>query len=224
VAIPLIQHIRKLPHGRATLKHLLRERSREGTTRADLEQELGRLIQRGDLIETRSGHYTATGVSREFAVGRLNVHRDGYGFVIPDVPVPGLKGAATVLPNTGAGSVLGIFTVATTGGVLFHRLSSRQRTAVLVFAIGHTMAGVVEVDLHAVRGVLLGVAKANGLSESQFTACMSDAAALKALNVRVKAAIDMGVDSTPTFFVNGKKFEGEMSLQQLDAAVAAATR
>ena len=75
-----------------------------------------------------------------------------------------------------------------------------------------------------VRGVLLGVAKANGLSESQFTACMSDAAALKALNVRVKAAIDMGVDSTPTFFVNGKKFEGEMSLQQLDAAVAAATR
>ena len=24
--------------------------------------------------------------------GRLNVHRDGYGFVIPDEPVPGLKG------------------------------------------------------------------------------------------------------------------------------------
>ena len=24
--------------------------------------------------------------------GRLNVHRDGYGFVIPDEPVPGVKG------------------------------------------------------------------------------------------------------------------------------------
>ena len=107
MAIPLIQHIRKLPHGRATLKHLLRERSREGTTRADLEQELARLIQRGDLIETRSGHYTATGVSREFAVGRLNVHRDGYGFVIPDVPVPGLKGDVYIPKDSAARAMHG---------------------------------------------------------------------------------------------------------------------
>jgi len=92
VAQPLIEHIRKLPHGRATLKQLLRERSRQGVTREHLESELERLVQRGDLVETRSGHYTATGVSREFAVGRLNVHRDGYGFVIPSAPVPGLRG------------------------------------------------------------------------------------------------------------------------------------
>ena len=107
MAIPLIQHIRKLPHGRATLKHLLRERSREGTTRADLEQELARLIERGDLIETRSGHYTATGVSREFAVGRLNVHRDGYGFVIPDAPVPGLKGDVYIPKDSAARAMHG---------------------------------------------------------------------------------------------------------------------
>jgi ribonuclease R len=92
VALSLIEHIRKLPHGRANLKHLLRERSRTGTTREQLETELARLAERGDIVETRSGHYTATGVSREFAVGRLNVHRDGYGFVIPEVPVPGLRG------------------------------------------------------------------------------------------------------------------------------------
>jgi ribonuclease R len=92
VALSLIEHIRKLPHGRTNLKQLLRERSRTGTTREQLETELARLAQRGDIIETRSGHYTATGVSREFAVGRLNVHRDGYGFVIPEVPVPGLRG------------------------------------------------------------------------------------------------------------------------------------
>jgi len=92
VAQPLIEHIRKLPHGRTTLKQLLREQARHGVTRPQLETELTRLVERGDLIETRSGNYTATGVSREFAVGRLNVHRDGYGFVIPDVPVPGLRG------------------------------------------------------------------------------------------------------------------------------------
>jgi len=107
VALPLIEHIRKLPHGRATLKQLLRERSRQGTTREQLETELARLAQRGDIIETRSGHYTATGVSREFAVGRLNVHRDGYGFVIPDVPVPGLRGDVYIPKESAARAMHG---------------------------------------------------------------------------------------------------------------------
>ena len=31
-------------------------------------------------------------MSREYAVGRLNMHRDGYGFLIADHPVEGLKG------------------------------------------------------------------------------------------------------------------------------------
>ncbi len=92
MALSLLEHIRKLPHGRATLKQLLRERSRHGTTREHLESELKRLVQRGEIIETRAGHYTATGISREYAVGRLNVHRDGYAFLIPDVSVPGLRG------------------------------------------------------------------------------------------------------------------------------------
>src|SRR4051794_26219991 len=54
--------------------------------------------------------------------------------------------------------------------------------------------------------VFMGVAKGVGLTEPQFNACLKDEAGLKALNARVKAAIDVGVDSTPTFFVNGKKF------------------
>ena len=60
MALSLIEHIRKLPHGRANLKQLLRERSRHGITREQLETELDRLAERGDIIETRSGHYTAT--------------------------------------------------------------------------------------------------------------------------------------------------------------------
>ena len=107
MAQPLIEHIRKLPRGRATLKHLLRERSRDGTTRQQLESELARLAERGDIVETRSGHYTATGVSSEFAVGRLNVHRDGYGFVIPDVPVPGLRGDVYISKESAARAMHG---------------------------------------------------------------------------------------------------------------------
>ncbi len=107
MALSLIEHIRKLPHGRATLKQLLRERSRQGATRVHLESELARLAERGDIVETRSGHYTATGVSREFAVGRLNMHRDGYGFVIPDVPVPGLRGDVYIPKESAARAMHG---------------------------------------------------------------------------------------------------------------------
>ncbi len=88
----VLEHIRSLPRGRATLKQLLRELSRHGVTRASLESELQRLIGRGEIVETRSGQYAAVGATQEFAAGRLNVHRDGYAFVTPDVPVPGLRG------------------------------------------------------------------------------------------------------------------------------------
>jgi len=74
------------------------------------------------------------------------------------------------------------------------------------------------------KPIFVEIAKANGVSEAQLDACLTDQAGLQALNGRVKAAIDAGVNSTPTFFVNGKKFEGEMTLQQLDAAIAAAGR
>ena len=88
----ILDHIRKLPHGRATLKQLLRELARQGMTKAEVEAELDRLAASGAIVETRSGQYVATGASREFTAGRLSVHRDGYAFVIPDVPIPGIKG------------------------------------------------------------------------------------------------------------------------------------
>jgi protein-disulfide isomerase len=74
-----------------------------------------------------------------------------------------------------------------------------------------------------IAAILLDVAKANGLTEDQFKACLNDDAAYQAVSARaVKAQAD-GVNATPTFFVNGKKVsEGVMSLADLDAAIAAA--
>jgi protein-disulfide isomerase len=75
----------------------------------------------------------------------------------------------------------------------------------------------------SVKPIFVEIAKNNGLSEDQLDACLADQAALAALNKRIQKAIDAGVHATPTFFVNGKKVgEGEMSLEQLDAAIAAA--
>ena len=76
------------------------------------------------------------------------------------------------------------------------------------------------------RGTLLKVAQSAGMNEEQFNKCVSDEAANKALGERVeKAQKDRGISSTPTFFMNGKKVkEGEMTLEELDAAVADASK
>jgi protein-disulfide isomerase len=75
------------------------------------------------------------------------------------------------------------------------------------------------------RGVLLRIAQSAGMTEDQFNKCVSDPDALKALNGRVQRAIKDGVSGTPTFFVNGKKIgEGEMPLDKLGAAIAAASK
>jgi protein-disulfide isomerase len=74
------------------------------------------------------------------------------------------------------------------------------------------------------RGVLLRIAQSAGMTEDQFNKCVSDPEALKALNARVEHAAKVDkISATPTFFVNGKKVgEGEVSLAQLDAAIAQA--
>ncbi len=88
----ILDHIARLPHARATFKQLVRELGASGASRAELESTLDRLTQRGDLVEVKSGHYVLTRLSRQYAAGRLNMHRDGYGFLIPDHPIEGLRG------------------------------------------------------------------------------------------------------------------------------------
>jgi protein-disulfide isomerase len=75
-----------------------------------------------------------------------------------------------------------------------------------------------------VRGVLAKIAKdPGGMTEAQLDACMRDTAAEKALAARVDRHLHVDkVTSTPTFIINGRRTEGEMSLPELDAAIAKA--
>ena len=88
----LLDHITRLPHAKANFKQLVRELGPRIANRAELETLLARLVARGELVETRSGHFAATRANREFAVGRLSMHRDGYGFLISDRPIEGIAG------------------------------------------------------------------------------------------------------------------------------------
>jgi ribonuclease R len=96
----LLEHMCRLPHARANFKQLARELGAKGVERTALETALERLAARGEVIELRSGHFAVTARSREFAVGRLNMHRDGYGFLIPDQPAPGVAGDIFIPPES----------------------------------------------------------------------------------------------------------------------------
>ncbi len=100
----LLRHISRLPNAKANLKQLIRETH---AAREDLEISLGRLVGRGDLIEVRVGHYSATANNREYASGRVSMHKDGYGFLIPSRPVDGIAGDIYIPSESTRGAMHG---------------------------------------------------------------------------------------------------------------------
>ncbi len=73
-----------------------------------------------------------------------------------------------------------------------------------------------------VKSLLLSAGGHAGLSEEQVKACFDDKAAADALNARVQRHFDDGINSTPTFIVNGAKLPElthEVTLEDLDAAI-----
>jgi len=73
------------------------------------------------------------------------------------------------------------------------------------------------------KGGLQRIAESAGISDAKFNACISDPAAITALQNRVQGYVDKDhIDSTPTFVVNGTQLVGEQSLASLDKAIATA--
>jgi protein-disulfide isomerase len=73
-------------------------------------------------------------------------------------------------------------------------------------------------------GPLRAIAKSAGLNDAQFDACLGDASALAALQARSNLAAEVDkINGTPTFVTNGRKYDGEQSLADLDTAIAAAS-
>jgi len=63
---------------------------------------------------------------------------------------------------------------------------------------------------------LKAIAKQFGFTEQSFDACLANQHVLDGIQeVRDRAAEKLGVNSTPTFFVNGKKLTGDQSIDAL---------
>src|ERR1700728_3561994 len=68
---------------------------------------------------------------------------------------------------------------------------------------------------------LMGIAKQFGFTQESFDKCLANQQVLDGIqDVRDRAAEKLGVNSTPTFFVNGKKLTGDQSIDSLTKEIS----
>ncbi|MFZ0706629.1 MAG: VacB/RNase II family 3'-5' exoribonuclease [Candidatus Korobacteraceae bacterium] len=83
----ILERIGRQPNRSAGYKQLIRELGLRGDERRELADRLGALLKTGKLIEVDRDRYTlpqhAT-ARHDLIAGRLSMHRDGYGFVVPN--------------------------------------------------------------------------------------------------------------------------------------------
>ena len=85
----ILKHIARQPKRAAGFKQLVRELGLHGDARGELDTHLQKLVAAGELVHLNSDRYAlpqpAAGKNdKNLVVGRLTMHRDGFGFVIPD--------------------------------------------------------------------------------------------------------------------------------------------
>ncbi len=82
----ILKKIERQPKRTAGFKQLVREMGVHGDARRELAERLQRLVSSGQLTQVDSDRYAipqpASG--KNVVVGKLSMHRDGFGFVIPD--------------------------------------------------------------------------------------------------------------------------------------------
>ncbi len=70
------------------------------------------------------------------------------------------------------------------------------------------------------REALLGIARLAGFSQEAFEACLTDQALLNDVRaVKARGESEFGVNSTPTFFINGRKYAGALSVEEMSAII-----
>ncbi|WP_422373093.1 DsbA family protein [Hoeflea sp.] len=70
------------------------------------------------------------------------------------------------------------------------------------------------------REALLQIARLAGFTQESFEACLTNQKLLDDVNaVKTKAANEFGIQSTPTFIINGKRYPGNMSVETMSAII-----
>src|SRR5712691_3137860 len=82
----ILKKIERQPKRTAGYKQLVRELRLHGEARRELNDRLKRLVDSRQLLQVDSDRYAIPqpAAGKNLVVGRLSMHRDGFGFVIPD--------------------------------------------------------------------------------------------------------------------------------------------
>jgi ribonuclease R len=82
----ILKKIQRQPRQTAGYKQLVRELGLHGDERRQLHERLQKLIAAGQLLAVDSDRYAIpqAAADKNLVVGRLTMHRDGFGFVIPE--------------------------------------------------------------------------------------------------------------------------------------------
>jgi ribonuclease R len=111
----ILKKIQRQPKQTAGYKQLVRELGLHGDQRTELSGRLQKMISAGQLVKMDSDRYAipqaAAASSKNLIAGKLSLHRDGFGFVIPDLASasPNLKGRLTgdiFIPPHAVGSAM----------------------------------------------------------------------------------------------------------------------
>jgi protein-disulfide isomerase len=67
---------------------------------------------------------------------------------------------------------------------------------------------------------LFAIARQAGFTKETFDSCLKDQKLLEGIEaVRNRGADKLGVNSTPTFFINGKVYRGALSIEEMEKAI-----
>jgi protein-disulfide isomerase len=66
---------------------------------------------------------------------------------------------------------------------------------------------------------LLGIAKQAGFTDETFKACASNQQIIEGVKAQRETGSKLGVNSTPTFFINGEKHVGGMPIEELEKLI-----
>ncbi|MGH9539922.1 MAG: hypothetical protein ACRD3H_18510, partial [Terriglobales bacterium] len=82
----ILKKIERQPKRTAGFKQMVRELGVRGDARRELSERLQNLVASGQLQQVDSDRYAIpqSAAGKNMAVGRLSMHRDGFGFVIPE--------------------------------------------------------------------------------------------------------------------------------------------
>src|SRR5271166_6189069 len=133
----ILRHIERQPHHSAGFKQLVREMGLRGDERRQLAERLQALVKSARLIETDRDRYMLAehaAARQNLIAGRLTMHRDGYGFVIPN---PGQRTAVEgviFIPPPAIGSAMH-------GDQVLVELTRRGEVPGSRVRAGHTRAG-----------------------------------------------------------------------------------